>query len=56
MNDLLTIYIKKLQNNNLTRNTIEAYTRDVKRFIDFTEKRNENQETVDNITIMAYSE
>ncbi|MBX4265275.1 tyrosine recombinase [Clostridium estertheticum] len=56
MNDLLTIYIKKLQNNKLTRNTIDAYTRDVKRFIDFTEKRNETQETVDNITIMAYSE
>lgn len=56
MNNLLTIYIENLGKNKLTRNTIEAYARDVKRFIDFTEIRNETLETVDNITIMAYSE
>ena len=56
MNDLLTIYIKNLENDNLTKNTIEAYSRDVKRFIYFTKKRNETLETIDCITIMAYSE
>lgn len=56
MNDLLTIYIRNLGNNKLTRNTIEAYSRDVKRFIDFMENRNETLEIVDNITIMAYAE
>lgn len=56
MNDLLTIYIRNLENNKLTRNTIEAYSRDVKRFIDFMENRNETLEIVDNITIMAYAE
>ena len=56
MKNLLTIYIDNLQNNKLTRNTVEAYARDVKRFIEFTENRNESLETVDDITIMAYSE
>ena len=56
MNNLLTIYIENLENNKLTRNTVEAYTRDVKRFIEFTEFRNESVEMVDYITIMAYSE
>lgn len=56
MKNLLTIYIENLKNNKLTRNTVEAYTRDVKRFIEFTEGRNESVEMVDYITIMAYSE
>lgn len=56
MNNLLTIYIKNLENNKLTRNTVEAYTRDVKKFIEFMEFRNESVEMVDYITIMAYSE
>lgn len=56
MNNLLKIYSDNLKNNNLTRNTIEAYTRDVKRFIEFMEYRNESVKTVDCITIMAYSE
>ena len=56
MKNLLKIYSDNLKNNNLTRNTIEAYIRDVKRFIEFTEYRNESVKTVDCITIMAYSE
>lgn len=56
MNNLLRIYIDNLKNAKLTRNTIEAYTRDVKRFIEFMEDRNESVEIVDCITIMAYSE
>ncbi len=56
MNELLAIYIKNLTNNKLTKNTIEAYTRDVKRFIKFMESRNESTEIADSITIMAYSE
>jgi len=56
MKNLLAIYIKNLNCNKLTRNTVEAYTRDVKRFIEFMEYRNETLETVDCITIMAYSE
>lgn len=56
MKNLLKIYSDNLKNNNLTRNTIEAYIRDVKRFIEFTEYRNESVKTVDCITIMSYSE
>lgn len=56
MNNLLTIYINSLKNNKLSQNTVEAYIRDVKRFIEFTEYRNESVEIVDHITIMAYSE
>jgi integrase/recombinase XerD len=56
MNNLLTIYMDNLQKNNLTRNTVEAYSRDVKRFIEFTEDRKEGIEIVDCVTIMAYSE
>lgn len=56
MNNLLTIYINSLNNNKLSQNTVEAYIRDVKRFIEFTEYRNESVEIVDHITIMAYSE
>lgn len=56
MNNLLTIYINSLNNNNLSKNTIEAYTRDVRRFSEFIEDRNESIETVDYVTIMAYAE
>jgi len=56
MSNLLKIYIDNLENNKLTRNTVEAYSRDVKRFVEFTELRNESVEIVDYITIMAYAE
>ena len=56
MNKLYTSYINSLKNNNFTINTIEAYARDVKRFIEFTNQRGESQEIIDYITIMAYSE
>jgi len=56
MKNLLTNYIENLRNNKLTKNTVDAYARDVKRFIEFAENKNETVEIVDNITIMAYSE
>lgn len=56
MKKLLSIYMESLQKNKLTRNTVEAYTRDVKRFIEFMEFRNEIAETAEDITIMAYAE
>jgi len=56
MSDLLTSYIENFKNNKLARNTIEAYTRDVKRFIKFIEYKNESIEAADCVTIMAYSE
>lgn len=56
MNNLFASYIDNLKSNNLTKNTIEAYTRDVKRFIEFTQLKKEGQESIDYITIMAYSE
>ncbi|HEY8892462.1 MAG TPA: tyrosine recombinase [Clostridium sp.] len=56
MKNLLINYIENLKNKNLTKNTVEAYTRDVKRFIEFSENKNETIEIIDNITIMAYSE
>src|SRR5665647_1671631 len=56
MSKLLTIYIESLENNKLTKNTVVAYIRDVKRFIEFTKNRNESIEIVDYTTIMAYAE
>lgn len=56
MNELLTKYIRNLASNKLTKNTIDAYTRDVKRFIKFTKSRNESLELIDSITIRAYVE
>ena len=56
MNNLLERYIDNLKSNNLSKNTIEAYARDVKKFIEFTELRSETHEIIDYITIMAYSE
>lgn len=57
MNYLLIKYIENLKNSNkLSRNTVEAYTRDVKKFIEFIELGNESVKDIDYIRIMAYSE
>ena len=56
MKNILTIYFESLKNNKLTKNTIDAYIRDVKRFIEFIQNRNESIDIVDYVTIMAYSE
>ena len=56
MNNKLITYMDSLKSSKLTANTVEAYVRDVKRFIEFTEDRNEGIENIDDVTIMAYAE
>ncbi|MBU5482910.1 site-specific tyrosine recombinase XerD [Clostridium sp. MSJ-11] len=54
MDKLIDKYNKNLLSKNLSKNTLDAYIRDVKRFQDFIDKRNEELSSVDEITVMAY--
>lgn len=55
MNELnLKEYVENLRKKKLSENTIEAYERDVKRFLEFLNSRNESIQESDTITIMAY--
>lgn len=54
MDKLIDKYNKNLLSKNLSKNTLDAYIRDVKRFQDFVDKRNEELSSVDEITVMAY--
>lgn len=55
MNELNLIeYVEKLRKKKLSENTIEAYERDIKRYLEFLNSRNESIQESDTITIMAY--
>ncbi|WP_138204508.1 site-specific tyrosine recombinase XerD [Haloimpatiens lingqiaonensis] len=55
MNELNLIeYVENLRKKKLSENTIEAYKRDIKRYIKFLSARDEKISEVDTITIMAY--
>lgn len=55
MNELNLIeYVEKLRKKKLSENTIEAYERDIKRYLQFLNSRNESIQESDTITIMAY--
>ncbi|NFD42903.1 site-specific tyrosine recombinase XerD [Clostridium botulinum] len=47
-------YIKDLQKKNLSKNTLEAYRRDVEKFSEFVRNREEKILSVDTVTIMAF--
>ncbi len=47
-------YIKDLQKKNLSKNTLEAYRRDVEKFSEFVKSREEKILSVDTVTIMAF--
>lgn len=54
MDELINRYISYLRTKGLSKNTLDAYYRDIKRFIDFLSKRQEEIKDVEEVTIMAY--
>ncbi|EPY2271335.1 site-specific tyrosine recombinase XerD [Clostridium sporogenes] len=54
MKNIIEIYIKDLQKKNLSKNTLEAYRRDVEKFSEFVKSREEKILSVDTVTIMAF--
>jgi len=54
MKNIIENYIKDLQKKNLSKNTLEAYKRDVEKFSEFVKGREENILSVDTVTIMAF--
>ncbi|MCS4482813.1 site-specific integrase [Clostridium botulinum] len=54
MKNIIENYIKDLQKKNLSKNTLEAYRRDVEKFSKFVRNREERILSVDTVTIMAF--
>jgi len=54
MKNIIENYIKDLQKKNLSKNTLEAYKRDVEKFSEFVKGREENILSVDTVTIMDF--
>ncbi len=54
MKNIIENYIKDLQKKNLSKNTLEAYRRDVEKFSEFVRNREEKILSVDTVTIMAF--
>ena len=54
MDELLNSYMSYLKNKNLSKNTLDAYKRDIKKFCQFLNSRNEGIKDVEETTIMAY--
>ncbi|GAA0723591.1 site-specific tyrosine recombinase XerD [Clostridium malenominatum] len=54
MEELINKYIENLNNRNFSKNTMDAYIRDIRRFSEFIQSRDEDLISVDEISIMAY--
>ncbi|UZW16166.1 site-specific tyrosine recombinase XerD [Clostridium pasteurianum] len=54
MSDLVNGYINYISNKKLSSNTLDAYTRDIKKFHEFVMSKKENIEEVDVVIVMAY--
>jgi len=54
MKNIIENYIKDLQKKNLSKNTLDAYRRDMEKFRDFVSSREEKILSVDTVTIMAF--
>ncbi|GAA0743407.1 site-specific tyrosine recombinase XerD [Clostridium oceanicum] len=54
MNSVVESYIKDLKRRNLSKNTLDAYSRDISRFKEFVKTRRENVEDIGIVTVMAY--
>ncbi|CDI49693.1 site-specific tyrosine recombinase XerD [Clostridium tetani] len=52
--ELINKYISRLMDKGLSKNTLDAYIRDVNRFLDFLKERKEDILDVEEVTIMAY--
>lgn len=56
MDGLLENYFKNIMKKNLSKNTLDAYKRDIERFQKFVKDRNENIEEIDSVTMMSYAQ
>ncbi|EJO5348569.1 site-specific tyrosine recombinase XerD [Clostridium botulinum] len=54
MKNIIENYIKDLQKKNLSKNTLDAYKRDVNKFRKFVNNREEDILSIDTVTIMAF--
>jgi integrase/recombinase XerD len=54
MKDVLLTYIEDLEKRNVSKNTLDAYTRDVSKFHKFIKSREEDITDIETISIMAY--
>lgn len=54
MEEIINKYIENLNSKNFSKNTMDAYIRDIKRFSEFIQGRDENLISADEISIMAY--
>ncbi|WP_282804283.1 site-specific tyrosine recombinase XerD [Clostridium tetani] len=52
--ELINKYISRLMDKGLSKNTLDAYIRDVNRFLDFLKERKEDILDVEEVTIMTY--
>ncbi len=56
MDGLLENYFGNIKKKNLSKNTLDAYKRDIERFEKFVKDRHEDIEQIDSVTIMAYTQ
>lgn len=54
MSNLLLKYIEDLEKKHASKNTLDAYVRDISRFNDFIKKRKEELTEIETVSIMAY--
>jgi integrase/recombinase XerD len=56
MGSLVEKYFNEIKKKNLSKNTLDAYRRDIERFEEFIKDRNEDVEKIDVVTMMAYAQ
>lgn len=56
MDGLLENYFKDIKKKKLSKNTLDAYERDMERFEKFVKERNEDIEEIDSVTMMSYAQ
>ncbi|MBV4418650.1 site-specific tyrosine recombinase XerD [Clostridium tyrobutyricum] len=54
MNSILLDYVYALQKKQVSKNTLDAYVRDISKFCDFIKNRDENIKDIEVVSVMAY--
>lgn len=54
LNKFLLDYVYELQRREVSKNTVDAYVRDINKFYDFVKDRDEDIKSIDVVSIMAY--
>ncbi len=54
MDKVLLKYVKNLEKKNVSKNTMDAYVRDISKFYNFIRDRNENILDIETVSVMAY--